>query len=96
MLSTFLKYQLLIEAYFCPFILCSCGVQGGSCVGLGPKPQHILYGHNTAVTSVAISAELDIAISGASVSKLSSSLNTIAEVALYYLSSSQTSAICVH
>uniref|UniRef100_A0A8C4R671 Uncharacterized protein n=1 Tax=Eptatretus burgeri TaxID=7764 RepID=A0A8C4R671_EPTBU len=40
--------------------------QGGSCVGLGPKPQQILYGHNTAVTSVAISAELDIAISGAS------------------------------
>uniref|UniRef100_H3B2H2 Neurobeachin-like protein 2 n=1 Tax=Latimeria chalumnae TaxID=7897 RepID=H3B2H2_LATCH len=39
--------------------------QGGVPVGLAPKPLQILYGHSDEVTSVTISTELDMAISGA-------------------------------
>ncbi|KAM9307763.1 neurobeachin-like protein 2 [Gastrophryne carolinensis] len=38
--------------------------QGGSSCGLSPKPVQVLYGHNEEVTCVAISTELDMAVSG--------------------------------
>ncbi|XP_066441347.1 neurobeachin-like protein 2 isoform X4 [Eleutherodactylus coqui] len=38
--------------------------QGGLSMGLSPKPVQVLYGHNDEVTCVAISTELDIAVSG--------------------------------
>ncbi|XP_006868866.1 PREDICTED: neurobeachin-like protein 2 [Chrysochloris asiatica] len=38
--------------------------QGGLSVGLAPKPVQVLYGHDTAVSCVAISTELDMAVSG--------------------------------
>ncbi len=36
----------------------------GTSVNLDPVPMHILYGHNAAITSVDISNELDIIVSG--------------------------------
>uniref|UniRef100_A0A803Y3J4 Neurobeachin like 1 n=1 Tax=Meleagris gallopavo TaxID=9103 RepID=A0A803Y3J4_MELGA len=42
--------------------------QGGVPVGLTPKPLQILYGHTDEVTSVGISTELDMAVSGSRVS----------------------------
>ncbi|CAM9697469.1 unnamed protein product [Lampetra planeri] len=39
--------------------------QGGICVGLIPKPLQVLYGHTAEVLCVAISTELDMAVSGA-------------------------------
>nr|XP_032813242.1 neurobeachin-like protein 1 isoform X1 [Petromyzon marinus] len=39
--------------------------QGGICVGLMPKPLQVLYGHTAEVLCVAISTELDMAVSGA-------------------------------
>uniref|UniRef100_A0A8B9BUL8 Neurobeachin like 1 n=1 Tax=Anser brachyrhynchus TaxID=132585 RepID=A0A8B9BUL8_9AVES len=41
--------------------------QGGVPVGLAPKPLQILYGHTDEVTSVGISTELDMAVSGSKV-----------------------------
>ncbi|XP_048190361.1 LOW QUALITY PROTEIN: neurobeachin-like protein 2 [Perognathus longimembris pacificus] len=38
--------------------------QGGLAVGLAPKPVQVLYGHQAAVSCVAISTELDMAVSG--------------------------------
>ncbi|XP_062970056.1 neurobeachin-like protein 2 isoform X2 [Cynocephalus volans] len=38
--------------------------QGGLSVGLAPKPVQVLYGHEAAVSCVAISTELDMAVSG--------------------------------
>ncbi|XP_067349895.1 neurobeachin-like protein 1 isoform X4 [Channa argus] len=38
--------------------------QGGAPVGLNPKPVQVLYGHIDEVVSVAISTELDMAVSG--------------------------------
>ncbi|XP_043931342.1 neurobeachin-like protein 1 [Protopterus annectens] len=38
--------------------------QGGVSTGLSPKPIQILYGHTEEITSVAISTELDLAVSG--------------------------------
>ncbi|XP_027270492.1 neurobeachin-like protein 2 isoform X3 [Cricetulus griseus] len=38
--------------------------QGGFSVGLAPKPVQVLYGHEAAVSCVAISTELDMAVSG--------------------------------
>ncbi|RXN00425.1 Neurobeachin-like protein 2 [Acipenser ruthenus] len=38
--------------------------QGGFACGLAPKPVQVLYGHNDEVTCVAISTELDMAVSG--------------------------------
>ncbi|XP_053456436.1 neurobeachin-like protein 2 isoform X1 [Nycticebus coucang] len=38
--------------------------QGGQSVGLAPKPVQVLYGHEAAVSCVAISTELDMAVSG--------------------------------
>ncbi|CAG01002.1 unnamed protein product, partial [Tetraodon nigroviridis] len=38
--------------------------QGGTPVGLCPKPVQVLYGHTDEVVSVSISTELDIAVSG--------------------------------
>ncbi|XP_023556433.1 neurobeachin-like protein 2 isoform X3 [Octodon degus] len=38
--------------------------QGGVSVGLAPKPVQVLYGHEAAVSCVAISTELDMAVSG--------------------------------
>uniref|UniRef100_A0A8D2ZJ78 Neurobeachin-like protein 2 n=1 Tax=Scophthalmus maximus TaxID=52904 RepID=A0A8D2ZJ78_SCOMX len=38
--------------------------QGGSPVGLCPKPVQVLYGHTDEVVSVSISTELDMAVSG--------------------------------
>ncbi|XP_033848417.3 neurobeachin-like protein 2 isoform X3 [Acipenser ruthenus] len=38
--------------------------QGGFSCGLAPKPVQVLYGHNDEVTCVAISTELDMAVSG--------------------------------
>ncbi|XP_063780672.1 neurobeachin-like protein 2 isoform X2 [Pseudophryne corroboree] len=38
--------------------------QGGFSCGLSPKPVQVLYGHNDEVTCVAISTELDMAVSG--------------------------------
>ncbi|XP_041104104.1 neurobeachin-like protein 2 isoform X1 [Polyodon spathula] len=38
--------------------------QGGFSCGLAPKPIQVLYGHNDEVTCVAISTELDMAVSG--------------------------------
>lgn len=38
--------------------------QGGLSVGLAPKPVQVLYGHKAAVSCVAISTELDMAVSG--------------------------------
>lgn len=37
-------------------------------VGLAPKPLQILYGHTDEVSSVGISTELDMAVSGSRVS----------------------------
>ncbi|MGH0127029.1 UNVERIFIED_CONTAM: hypothetical protein FKN15_030295 [Acipenser sinensis] len=56
--------------------------QGGFSCGLAPKPVQVLYGHNDEVTCVAISTELDMAVSG---SKL------LASVVL----EEQVSAICL-
>uniref|UniRef100_A0A8C3MD63 Neurobeachin like 1 n=1 Tax=Geospiza parvula TaxID=87175 RepID=A0A8C3MD63_GEOPR len=42
--------------------------QGGVPVGLAPKPLQILYGHTDEVSSVGISTELDMAVSGSRVS----------------------------
>lgn len=42
--------------------------QGGLSVGLAPKPVQVLYGHEAAVSCVAISTELDMAVSGSEVS----------------------------
>ncbi|XP_037705448.1 neurobeachin-like protein 2 isoform X3 [Choloepus didactylus] len=39
--------------------------QGGLSTGLAPKPVQVLYGHEAAVSCVAISTELDMAVSGA-------------------------------
>uniref|UniRef100_A0A8B9M6Q4 Neurobeachin like 1 n=1 Tax=Accipiter nisus TaxID=211598 RepID=A0A8B9M6Q4_9AVES len=44
--------------------------QGGVPVGLAPKPLQILYGHTDEVSSVSISTELDMAVSGSKVSIL--------------------------
>ncbi|XP_057622636.1 neurobeachin-like protein 2 isoform X1 [Chionomys nivalis] len=41
--------------------------QGGLSVGLAPKPVQVLYGHEAAVSCVAISTELDMAVSGSEV-----------------------------
>uniref|UniRef100_A0A670XZA6 Neurobeachin like 1 n=1 Tax=Pseudonaja textilis TaxID=8673 RepID=A0A670XZA6_PSETE len=41
--------------------------QGGVPIGLAPKPLQILYGHTNEVSSVGISTELDMAVSGARV-----------------------------
>lgn len=38
--------------------------QGGTSVGLAPKPFQILYGHTDEILSVGISTELDMAVSG--------------------------------
>ncbi|XP_044151242.1 neurobeachin-like protein 2 isoform X2 [Bufo gargarizans] len=38
--------------------------QGGLSLGLSPKPVQVLYGHNDEVTCVAISTELDMAVTG--------------------------------
>uniref|UniRef100_A0A4W3GZA4 Neurobeachin-like protein 2 n=2 Tax=Callorhinchus milii TaxID=7868 RepID=A0A4W3GZA4_CALMI len=38
--------------------------QGGFAYGLAPKPFQVLYGHDDEVTCVAISTELDMAVSG--------------------------------
>ncbi|XP_064018491.1 LOW QUALITY PROTEIN: neurobeachin-like protein 2 [Pogoniulus pusillus] len=38
--------------------------QGGFSSGLAPKPAQVLYGHDAEVTCVAISTELDMAVSG--------------------------------
>ncbi|XP_063686393.1 neurobeachin-like protein 2 [Bolinopsis microptera] len=38
--------------------------KGGECNGLKPHPSAILYGHNSEVTCVALSQELDIVVSG--------------------------------
>lgn len=42
--------------------------QGGFSSGLAPKPVQVLYGHDAEVTCVAISTELDMAVSGSKVS----------------------------
>lgn len=42
--------------------------QGGFSSGLAPKPVQVLYGHDAEVTCVAISTELDMAVSGSEVS----------------------------
>ena len=42
-------------------------VQSGYAVGLDSKPLQILYGHDDEVTSVAISVELDLLVSGSKV-----------------------------
>lgn len=47
-----------------------CYSQGGVPVGLAPKPLQILYGHTDEVSSVGISTELDMAVSGSRVSIL--------------------------
>ncbi|XP_076985630.1 neurobeachin-like protein 2 [Tamandua tetradactyla] len=39
--------------------------QGGLSTGLAPKPVQVLYGHEASVSCVAISTELDMAVSGA-------------------------------
>lgn len=41
--------------------------QGGLSVGLATKPVQVLYGHEAAVSCVAISTELDMAVSGSEV-----------------------------
>lgn len=41
--------------------------QGGLSAGLAPKPVQVLYGHEAAVSCVAISTELDMAVSGSEV-----------------------------
>lgn len=41
--------------------------QGGLSVGLAPKPEQVLYGHEAAVSCVALSTELDLAVSGSEV-----------------------------
>lgn len=46
----------------------SLGDQGGTPVGLCPKPVQVLYGHIDEVVSVSISTELDMAVSGSRVS----------------------------
>lgn len=45
----------------------SLGEQGGTPVGLCPKPVQVLYGHIDEVVSVSISTELDMAVSGSRV-----------------------------
>lgn len=45
----------------------SLGDQGGTPVGLCPKPVQVLYGHIDEVVSVSISTELDMAVSGSRV-----------------------------
>lgn len=45
----------------------SSGEQGGTPVGLCPKPVQVLYGHVDEVVSVSISTELDMAVSGSRV-----------------------------
>lgn len=62
------------ETYFCLSFSCKrmchctfCYSQGGVPVGLAPKPLQILYGHTDEVTSVGISTELDMAVSGSKV-----------------------------
>ena len=42
-------------------------MQGGTPVGLSPKPVQVLYGHIDEVVSVSISTELDMAVSGSRV-----------------------------
>lgn len=66
------RYQKLI---FCLSFSCKrmchctfCYSQGGVPVGLAPKPLQILYGHTDEVSSVGISTELDMAVSGSRVS----------------------------
>lgn len=49
-----------------------CLLKGGAPVGLSSKPVQVLYGHTDEVVSVAISTELDMAISGSRVSFLMS------------------------
>lgn len=48
--------------------LCLPCVKGGAPVGLSSKPIQVLYGHTDEVVSVAISTELDMAVSGSRVS----------------------------
>lgn len=48
-------------------LLISSGEQGGTPVGLCPKPVQVLYGHVDEVVSVSISTELDMAVSGSRV-----------------------------
>lgn len=42
-------------------------IQGGFSSGLSPRPVQILCGHDQEVTCVAISTELDMAVSGSKV-----------------------------
>lgn len=52
-------------------------------VGLAPKPLQILYGHTDEVSSVGISTELDMAVSGSRVSTF---------LLLHFFASSQPSS----
>lgn len=45
-------------------------LQGGFSSGLSPRPVQVLCGHDQEVTCVAISTELDMAVSGSKVRKL--------------------------
>lgn len=49
------------------YLSISLGDQGGTPVGLCPKPVQVLYGHIDEVVSVSISTELDMAVSGSRV-----------------------------
>lgn len=44
--------------------------QGGFSSGLSPRPVQVLCGHDQEVTCVAISTELDMAVSGSKVSSI--------------------------
>ncbi|MGH0120505.1 UNVERIFIED_CONTAM: hypothetical protein FKN15_066829 [Acipenser sinensis] len=69
--------------------------QGGFSCGLAPKPVQVLYGHNDEVTCVAISTELDMAVSG-SKDKFSLHLYSInGKLLASVVLEEQVSAICL-
>lgn len=50
---------------------CGCfALQGGFSSGLAPRPVQVLCGHDQEVTCVAISTELDMAVSGSKVREI--------------------------
>lgn len=70
--SARILYIPLESLQFCCSCNCAmCVLKSGVSQGLAPKPLLILYGHDDEVTCVAISLELDVAVSSSKVCRVS-------------------------
>lgn len=62
-----LLIHMLVQNYKLPSNFRLLALQGGFSSGLSPRPVQVLCGHDQEVTCVAISTELDMAVSGSKV-----------------------------